>query len=192
MSSAFYSASVYFSTAPKVPCDWSRDGRLLYFLSKDPETNKFCHVTLDVDSGKTAQMPLPGLADLWAARISPDENYLIWAVKITSPTGPKITSNLVLRSLSAGSQKVFKKNAPIARIAWDHDSRHIFYKKGKDVDRLYRMSIETGAEELFSKNCRNLRITDVSRDGRHLAFQSHRQDWRIWTVENFYPMRKSS
>ncbi len=174
----------------KGPFDWSRDSRLLYFLGSVPQANEAVHVTLEVESGKTARIPLPELVDRRAARISPDQNYLIWAVKSNSAAGPEIKSNLVLRSLADGTERVLKKNVQISRIDWDHNSRHIFYKKGKDEARLYRLSIETGAEELFSKNCRDLHITDVSRDGRHLAFQSNRQDWRIWTVENFLPKAK--
>ena len=63
----------------------------------------------------------------------------------------------------------------------------MFYKKGKDVDRLYRLSIETGTEEVFWESSKDLMITDVSRDGKYLVFQKQEQDWRIWVLENFLP-----
>ena len=169
---------------------WSRDSRLLYFTGENRETKEIVSVTLDVESGKTVLKVLPDIffaGGSHVARVSPDENYLIMAVNTDSPARQEIEANLVLRSLADGSEKVLRRNVQIFWITWDHDSRHVFYKKGKDVDRLYRLSIETGTEEVFSESSKDLMITDVSRDGKYLVFQKEEQDWRIWVLENFLP-----
>ena len=113
------------------------------------------------------------------------------AVQTDSAPGQDLKYDVVLRVLSDGNERVIKKAVSTGSLAWDYDSRHIFYNKRHDEQRLYRCSIETGAEEVFLEDAKDFRITSTSSDGKHIAFTTGGYDARIWVMEHFLPKVKT-
>lgn len=169
---------------------WSSDSHLLYLQVKVNEPPSASLETIDVQTGDRKSAPLPSRVDGNGAKVSPDGKYLVFAVLEKRQAGQEIGRDLVVRTLSDGTERILKTNVRKGgslRI-WDSDSRHIFYRTNK---QLHRCSIETGVDEIFLRDTGDLMLLHhVSSDGRRLAFQKEGQDSRIWVVENFLPPAK--
>lgn len=168
---------------------WSSDGRLLYVGVKVDEPPSASLEIIDVQTGVRKSDPLP--TRVAGETVSPDGQYLIFGVDQKPSVGQENKRDLVIRSLSDGTERILKENItgsgfPFLPV-WDWDSRHVFYRNGKE---LRRCSIETGADEIFLKDSAGLALRHVSPKGGALAFQNTVQDSSIWVVENFLPPAK--
>ncbi|MDA2927191.1 tetratricopeptide repeat protein [Acidobacteria bacterium AH-259-G07] len=171
------------------PLGWSQDSRLLYvFLVKSEAGERFL-AAIDVETEKVMESTLLS-QNVRRAKLSPDGNYLVMLSSTDPPPGRERKTQLVLRSLKDGSEKLLKEGQIGHQIVWDFDSRHLFYRKVKDEKRLYRFSIETGEEAIFLADLKGLNLSAVSPDGKYLAFQNNQSDIRIWVLENFLPESK--
>ena len=171
------------------PLGWSRDSRLLYVLVKLEAGERSLRV-IDVETEKVMESTLLS-QNVGRAKLSPDGNYLAMDSSTDPPPGQERKTQLVLRSLKDGREKLLTEAHPMAySIVWDFDSRHLLYRKAKDENRLYRFSIETGEEAVLLADMKGLDLHAVSPDGKYLAFVNHheQQDARIWVLENFLPV----
>ncbi len=172
-----------------VVAGWSADGQYVYASISYKETQAISLAKVNVETEKIDFMPVP--MKVAPSKVSPDGKYLIIPVQTNSAPGEDFTYDLVLRVLSDENERVIKTAVSFFHITWDYDSRHIFYKKGGNDQRLYRCSIETGAEEVFLEDAKALAIPFASFDAQHIAFQTSSGDARIWVMEHFLPKAKT-
>ena len=171
-----------------VPLGWSRDSRLLYVLVKLTAGDR-SFTLIDVETEKVMKSTMLS-PDVFDAKLSPDGNYLVILSSTDPPPGRERNTQLVLRSLKDGNEKLLKESQ-IEGIVWGFDSRHLFYRKKKDEIHLYHYSIETGEEAALLADLKGLDLHSVSPDGKYWAFQNRQQtDTRIWVLENFLPESK--
>ena len=170
---------------------WSPDSRLLYaFIAGTGEPSL---ATIDVDTEQMVDSTvLPDTArDAW---LSPSGTHLALVLGAFSP-GPGLSTQLVLRSLEDGSERLLtEKDGPFGSFSfvWDHDSRHLMYRKSGDP-RLYSFSLDTEEETVLVEDMENLNLTAVSSDGSYWALEVRGQrDTLILALENFLPEEPAS
>jgi Tol biopolymer transport system component len=164
---------------------WSADGRYLYVLDRQPGAQDRLE-KIDVESDARTVIPLPVRSNQTSTRISPDGRFLMLVPVAKDLSQRKI----ILRSLDGGSEKTLNIDGALGAISWDFDSRHLLYRKTTDKEPMfYRLSIETGVEEVLWKEVIGHFLEAVSADGRWLAFRKRGTDWRIWVLENFLPAK---
>ena len=158
---------------------WSRDSRILHVLLK-LETGERSLAAIDVETEQVVESSVLS-RDVGMAHLSPSKEYLaLWS--------SWVSGQLVLRSLEDGSERRLKVSQVGAFIAWDFDSRHLFYQKSEDNSSLYSFSLDTEEETLLVEDMKDLTLNSVSPDGRHLGFTNQGPwDERVWVLENFLP-----
>jgi Tol biopolymer transport system component len=170
------------------PLGWSRDSRLLFAFGVLFAGDRFL-VTIDVETEQVVEsIVLPD--DVQRARLSPSGEHLLMLAS-PHPPGQERMTQLVLRSLETGSEKVLREGISF-HFVWDSDSRHVFYKKGDwgpEENRLYSFSIDTEEETILVDDMEDLDLVSVSPDGKLWALENSvaDRDSRIWVLENFLP-----
>ena len=169
------------------PLGWSSDGRLLY-VSVALETGGRALATIDVETEQVDEwVAFP--EDVRGLSLSPSGDYLGIVSSADPPAGQERRTQLVLRSLEDGSEKLFTVQfRGLVRFRWDFDSRHLLYRKSEDDKRLYSFSIDT-EEETVVEDMQGFRLPVVSPDGRFWALGTRQRDSRIMALENFLPER---
>ena len=144
------------------------------------ETGERSLAAIDVETEQVVESSVLS-RDVGMAHLSPSKEYLaLWS--------SWVSGQLVLRSLEDGSERRLKVSQVGAFIAWDFDSRHLFYQKSEDNSSLYSFSLDTEEETLLVEDMKDLTLNSVSPDGRHLGFTNQGPwDERVWVLENFLP-----
>ena len=179
------------------PLGWSQDSRLLYVMLVSQEVRKSWLATIDVETEKVIESTLLS-ENVGRVKLSPDGNYLAMFSSTDPSPGQERKTQLVLRSLVDGSEQLLREDQiDNHRIVWDFDSRHLFYRKLNDENRLYRFSIDTGEEAVLLADLKGLELFSVSPDGKYWAFENRQSGAnpngrvaRIWVLENFLPQSK--
>ena len=170
---------------------WSRDSRYLYAFVK-MEAGERSLATIDVDTEQVVDSTV--LPDtIGNAELSPSGTHLAMALGAFSP-GPGLSTQLVLRSLEDGSERLLTEEGSSfgGLFVWDSDSRHLMYRKSGDP-RLYSFSLDTEEETVLVEDMENLNLTAVSPDGRYWALEVRGQrDTLILALENFLPEELAS
>ena len=173
---------------------WSSDSRLLHAFVAG--TGEPFLATIDVDTEQVVDSTvLPDTAQ--NAVLSPSGTHL--AMVLVPPAPGQGPTQLVLRSLEDGSERLLtEKDGPYGgfSIVWDHDSRHLMYRKSGDREYdppLYSFSLDTEEETVLVEDMENLHLTAVSPDGRYWALEVREQrDNLILALENFLPEEPAS
>ena len=168
------------------PLGWSRDSRLLY-LFVSSQAGERSLATIDVETEQVVESTLLS-QDVGIARLSPSGKHLLMLASPDLPDGQEKTTHLVLRYLEDGSEKRLVEGVGF-HFGWDFDSRHLFYEKGEDENRLYSLSIDTEEETVLVDDMQGLNLISVSPDGKYWALQTRAsdRDYSIWVLENFLP-----
>jgi len=162
---------------------WSLDGQTLYVLLK-PETGEKALVAIDVETEQVVESSVLS-PDVLLAHLSPSKEYLaLWS---------RSSGRLMLRSLEDGTERQLKATQVGPFVAWDFDSRHLFYQKYEDSRGLYSFSIDTEEERLLVEDMEDLALSSVGPDGNHLGLTRNGVwDERVWVLENFLPENPES
>jgi len=169
------------------PLGWSRDSRLIYVFRATWGAGEPDLALIDVETQKVVESTVLS-PNVVRASLSPSGNYLAMLLRPADPpAGQEQIAQLVLRSLEDGSEKLLKEGIRMG-VVWDFDSRHLFYRKPKEDNRLYYFSIETEEETVLVDDMQDLGIPRVSPDGKYWVFEKQGgQESRIWVLENFLP-----
>ena len=163
----------------------SPDGRYLYVTIGNREGRHVERVDLETDA--RTKIPCASRQHLESVAVSPDGKLLLMPVPGAPRPGEDLTWKIVVRSLEDGGERTLEEGVA-GRMVWDFDSRHVLFSKSGEPG-LYRVAVDTGAEELMWKENVGHYVESVSPDGRLMAFRKSGEDSRIWVVENFLPAK---
>ena len=167
------------------PLGWSRDSRLFYVLLK-PNVGDTSLATIDVETEQVVESTVLS-HDVRRARLSPSGNYLAMALTARPAPGQEPVTQLVLRSLEDGSERLLTEGRINRFFTRDFDSRHLLYRKSED-DRQHSFSLDTEEETVLVEDMQDFGLAAVSPDGQYWALQNRgRENARILVLENFLP-----
>ena len=142
--------------------------------------------TIDVETEQVVESTVLS-HDVRRARLSPSGNYLAMALTARPAPGQEPVTQLVLRSLEDGSERLLTEGQINRFFTWDFDSRHLLYRKFED-DRQYSFSLDTEEETVLVEDMQDFGLAAVSPDGQYWALQNRgRENARILVLENFLP-----
>jgi len=172
-------------------CEWSRDGKAIFFLRHNRELKALQILVRDLETGKEKEL-YRSISDKYIPfniSLSPNGQWL--ALRCIRPTSLKVmpTTGGEPRELPE-----FEKVATVHKpIAWTADGRYIIFS-GKDPGGeghpLYRISAESGKIDRLGLKISRYHSLSVHPDGKHIAFSC----WgptpkfgEVWVMENFLP-----
>jgi beta-lactamase regulating signal transducer with metallopeptidase domain/Tol biopolymer transport system component len=179
----------------------SLDGKTLYYVQQDPETNSASLVKRDLNSGRDEEMfVLKGVAGVYflAFDLSPDGRQLAVSSLHMNASKGTIEKRILTLPSRGGESKVLLKteaNLPGWRgIAWTPDGQSLLFLDSV-AERGGAVFIIPAGGGQARELCRPQTMTygvllptlDVHPDGRRLAFDHYEYRHEVWVMEDFLP-----
>jgi Tol biopolymer transport system component len=155
---------------------WSPDGKSIYVsswtsLSKlDPATGR-----------KTEIYQSKEKEEMEGLDVSPDGRWLAFY---------RLPNSLVVLPSAGGEPRQVAQLHELAQsiplfVSWMPDGEHLLF--GKRRRELWKVNIETGAQQQIGPEIENLAHATMHPDGRQITFTVEQSGSELWVMENFLP-----
>ena len=154
---------------------WSPDGTSIYTRSVGKLSR------LDLATGHETTLYQGLTWGPWNFDVSPDGQWLAFY--------PTEDSLAVMPSVGGEPREVIhfdkesQKDHPFVR--WTPDGEHLLF--GKRRSELWKVNVETGAQQQIGSVIENLVDVSMHPDGRQIAFTVEQSGSALWVMENFLP-----
>ena len=166
-----------------------RDGRTIYFLTRDSATQQTRILSRDLNGGQERELGRVTAAIVRNLSLSPDGRQLAFLRAVAQTPGETRILTWSIMTMSAnggGFKELYKKSsaAPWRSTVWSKDGQRLFFLIGGAVREAFTVPVDGGEPRPLGIGLHDLYFLDRSPDGKQLMFADEQWNNQLWVLKN--------